>query len=129
MPPLALVLLAFGTVGASAAWAAIAMLGGSLASWMAPLAALDAAWLLRLGGAPRGWNRAALALLATLATIAMANWSIVAAHLGGVMGLSFLESAQRLGPTLAWTLLRLAYSPADLLWMGLALAVAVLAGR
>lgn len=129
VPLLALVLLAVGTAGISAAWAAIAMLGGTQASWMAPLAALDAAWLLRLGGAPRGWTRAALALLGTVLAIAMANWSIVAAHLGSVMGLPFLDSAQRLGPNLAWTLLTLAHSTADLLWLASALVLAVVIGR
>jgi len=129
VPLLALLLLGIGTAGISAAWAAIAMLGGTQAAWMAPLAALDAAWLLRLGGAPRGWTRAALTLLGTVLAIAMANWSIVAAHMGGVMGLPFLESAQRLGPGLAWTLLKLAHSPTDLLWLAAALVVAVLAGR
>lgn len=127
LPLLALVLLALGTVGVAAGWAAVAMLSGSQAAWMAPLAGLDAAWLLRLGGAPRGWPRILLAVAATALAIVMANWSIVSAQLAGVMGLPFLDSAQRLGPDLAWTLLALANGPVELAWfcLGLLLAAAL----
>jgi hypothetical protein len=129
VPLLALLLLALGTVGVAAAWAAVAMLSGSQAAWMAPLAGLDAAWLMRLGGAPRAWPRVALAVAATVLAIAMANWSIVAAQLAGVMGLPFLDSALRLGPDLAWTLLKLANGPAELAWMALGLVAAAVAAR
>jgi hypothetical protein len=113
----------------TAAWAAIAVLVGSQASWMAPLAALDAAWLLRLGGAPKGWTRVVLAIGATALTIGMANWSIASTYMGGVMGLPFLDSALRLGPDLAWTLLKLANGPADLAWLAAALLLAAVAAR
>ena len=129
VPPLALLLLAVGTVGVAAAWAAVAMLSGSQAAWMAPLAGLDAAWLLRLGGAPKGWPRVLLAVAATALAIAMANWSIVAAQLAGVMGLPFLDSAQRLGPDLAWTLLQLANGPAEIGWIAGGLLLAAIAAR
>ena len=129
VPLLALLLLALGTVGVAAAWAAVAMLSGSQAAWMAPLAGLDAAWLLRLGGAPKGWPRVVLAVVATALAIAMANWSIVAAQLAGVMGLPFLDSAQRLGPDLAWTLLALANGPAELALFGAGLVLAVAMAR
>ena len=124
-----MLLLALGTVGFAAAWAAVAMLSGSQAAWMAPLAGLDAAWLLRLGGAPGGWPRVVLAVVATALAIVMANWSIVAAQLAGVMGLPFLDSAQRLGPDLAWTLLKLANGPAELAWLALGLVLAVAMSR
>lgn len=124
-----MLLLALGTVGVAAAWAAVAMLSGSQAAWMAPLAGLDAAWLLRLGGAPAGWPRVWLAVVATALAIVMANWSIVAAQLAGVMGLPFLDSAQRLGPDLAWTLLKLANGPAELAWIGLGLVLAIAMSR
>ena len=129
IPLLALLLLALGTFGVAAAWASVAMLSGSQAAWMAPLAGLDAAWLLRLGGAPKGWLRVLLAVSATALAIAMANWSIVSAQLAGVMGLPFLDSAQRLGPDLAWTLLKLANGPAELAWMALGLVAAAALAR
>lgn len=129
IPLLALLLLALGTVGVAAAWAAVAMLTASQAAWMAPLAGLDAAWLLRLGGAPKGWLRVLLAVAATALAIVMANWSIVAAQLAGVMGLPFMDSAQRLGPDLAWTLLRLANGTTELAWIGAGLLLAAIASR
>lgn len=129
VPLLALLLLAVGTVGIAAAWAAVSMLSGSQAAWMAPLAGLDAAWLLRLGGAPKGWLRVLLAVGATALAIAMANWSIVASQLAGVMGLPFLDSAQRLGPDLAWTLLSLANGPAEIAWFAAGLALAAVVSR
>ena len=124
-----MLLLALGTVGVAAAWAAVAMLSGSQAAWMAPLAGLDAARLLRLGGAPGGWPRVVLAVVATALAVVLANWSIVAAQLAGVMGLPFLDSAQRLGPDLAWTLLKLANGPAELAWLGLGLVLAAAMAR
>lgn len=126
---LALPLLALGVAGFAAAWIALALLTGRQCSWMAPLAALDAALLLRLGGMAPGWRRAAWALLATAAMIALAQWGIIASQLGVMMGLDPLASALRLGPSLAWTLARLANHAGDLLWLGAGLVLAVLASR
>jgi hypothetical protein len=126
---LALPLLALGVAGFAAAWVALALLTGRQCSWMAPLAALDAALLLRLGGMAPGWRRAAWALLATALMIALAQWGIIAAQLGAMLGLDPLTSALRLGPSLAWTLAQLANQPGDLLWLGAGLALAVLAAR
>jgi hypothetical protein len=77
----------------------------------------------------RGWNRAALAVASTVATIVLANWGIAAAQMGRVMGLLPWESMTRLGPSFAWTLANLANPPVDLLWLALALVVAAVASR
>ena len=129
VPLLAVLLLALGTAGVAAAWASVAMLSASQAAWMAPLAGVDAAWLLRLGGAPKGRPRMLLAVAATAVAIVMANWSIVAAQLAGVMGLPFLDSAQRLGPELAWILLGLANGPAEIAWFAAGLVLAAIVSR
>ena len=129
IPWFALFLLALGCVGFAAAWTAVAMLSGAQCAWMAPLAALDAAWLLRLGGAKPGIARMWLGISATLVTIVLANWSIVAANLAGMMGLDFLGSALRLGPSLAWTLSGLANGLAELAWMAVAVVLAAIASR
>lgn len=128
-PVFAIVLVALGSAGVAAAWVAAAMLTGSQTSWMAVVAALDAAWLLRLAGAPRGNARMVAGVLATLATIALAHWGIVSAHLAGMMGLPFLDTATRLGPSLAWTMSTLANSPTDLALLALGAVVAALASR
>lgn len=129
IPWLALALLALGCTGFAAAWAAVAMLSGAQCAWMAPLAALDAAWMLRLGGAKPGAARMWLGIAATAISIVLANWSIVAAHMAGMMGLDFLGSALRLGPSLAWTLASLANGPAELAWLAAAMVLAAMASR
>ncbi len=129
IPWLAFALLALGCAGFAAAWAAVAMLSGAQCAWMAPLAALDAAWLLRLGGAKPGAARMGLGIAATIMTIALANWSIVAANLAGMMGLDFLGSSLRLGPSLAWTLSALANGTPELAWMAAALVLAAISSR
>lgn len=126
---MALALLLLGVAGFAAAWIALGMLSDRQSSWMAPLAALDAALLLRLGGMPPGWRRAAWAVAATVATVMLANWGIAAAQLGVSLGLLPLDSALKLGPHLAWTLAQLANGPADLAWIALALVLAVVASR
>ena len=64
---------------------------------MAVLGALDVAWILRLSGWPAGPRAALAGVVATAAIIALANWWIIAAHLGAVLGFDPLESALRLG--------------------------------
>jgi hypothetical protein len=129
VPWFALALLALGCIGFAAAWAAVAMLSGAQCAWMAPLAALDVAWLLRLGGARPGAARMWLGIAGTAVSIVLANWSIVAAHMAGMMGLGFLDSALRLGPSLAWTLSWLANGAAGLAWAAAALVLAAIASR
>jgi len=72
------------------------------------------------------WRRPAWAVVATLATILLANWAIAALEIGRSMGLAPWDSALRLGPTYAWELLRLANGPAELGWYATALAVAAI---
>ena len=129
IPWFALFLLALGCAGFAAAWTAVAMLSAAQCAWMAPLAALDAAWLLRLGGAKPGLARMGFGISATVVTILLANWSIVAANLAGMMGLDFLGSALRLGPSLAWTLSALANGVGEVAWMVAALVLAAISSR
>ena len=60
-----------GSAGIAAAWVAAAMLTSSQCGWRAVIAAVDAAWLLRLGRVPSGWTRMALGVAATLLAIAL----------------------------------------------------------
>ena len=97
--------------------------------WMAIVAGLDAALLLRLAAMPRGPARVAVAMLGTTATILFANWGIAAAQLGRSVGVPPWTSALKLGPDHAWTLLSLANTPVDVAWMVAGLAVAALLAR
>jgi hypothetical protein len=118
-----------GSTGIAAAWVAVSMLSASQCGWMALIAALDAAWLLRLGGATPGVARMVFGVIATALAIALAQWGIVSAHLAGMMGLGFLDTALRLGPSLAWTMAELANGPVDMAFLAIGLVLAAFASR
>ena len=127
--PLSWVLLVVGTCGFAAVWITLSMFNNAQNSWMAVLGALDVAWMLRLGYWPRGPGRVVAALVATAVMVALANWGIIASHLGSMLGLTPWESAIRLGSDHAWTLARLANGGGDLAWLLLAALVAVVGSR
>ena len=85
-PWLAFSLLLVGSAGFAAAWVLLAWMRDRQCSWMAVLAAIDAVLLLRLAHARPGWSRGAAAVLATAASIGLANWGIVAAQMGRPIG-------------------------------------------
>lgn len=118
--------LSVGVLGAVAVWLGLAITLRSTCAWMAPLAALDMVLMLRLAAAPAGWLRSGVAVLATAAAIAASYWMIVATQMGLLLGLSPMESAQRLGPVLAGELLRHGTDGWDL---GLVLLALLIAGR
>ena len=123
-PVLALILLLIFSFGFAAGWCLLAGTLESQVAWMAPLAALDAVVMLRLGRVHADWRRPAWAVVATLATIMLANWAIAALEIGRSIGLLPWESALRLGPAYAWELLRLANGPAELAWYAASVVVA-----
>lgn len=118
-----------GTALPALLWMLLALYLERPCGWMAVASALASALMLRLGGMPHGWMRAALAVLGTLLTIALVNWGIAAAQIGASLGLNPWDSALKMGSDYAWTLAKLANPMADRIWMGLALVVAVIAGR
>ena len=122
-------LLLLGSCGIAAAWVLFAYARDQQASWMAVVAAIDAAVLLRLARVPGGWMRASWGVAATMLAIALANWGIAAAQIGRLVGLLPWESALRLGPSHAWTLISLANPAPQLAWLALALVVAAVASR
>lgn len=122
-------LLLLGSITLTIAWLLVALSTGTQAGWMAVLAALEAAWMLRLGAFRPGPARAAITMLATVLIAVAANWLIAAAYVGGPMGLTPWESALRMGPHFAWTLLSLANGLGELIWLSIGLLVAWRAGR
>ena len=121
--------LAVGVLGAVAVWLGLAISLRSTCAWMAPLAALDMALMLRLAMAPPGTARALLAIAGTLVAIAASYWMIVATQMGFLLGLSPMESAHRLGPVLAGELLRHGTNGWDIGLSLLALGLAWRLGR
>lgn len=118
-------LLLLGCLIVVIAWLLIALASGRQSGWVAPLAALEISWLLRVGTLRAGRWRQALALGATLATIVIANWGIAAAQIGGAMGLDAWTSLLRMGAGYAWTLSLLANHTLDWSCYGLALLLAL----
>ncbi|MFG3448534.1 hypothetical protein ACGFZ3_08115 [Stenotrophomonas sp. NPDC047960] len=116
-------LLLLGVVTATLAWLFIALLSGRQAGWMAVLVALELGFMLRLGNLRGGLPRVALTLLGTLLVALAANWGIASAYLGGSLGLGPWESALRMGPFMAFTLVQLANGVGELLWLAVALVV------
>jgi len=122
-------LLVLGTCGFLAAWLSLGFFNGRENSWMAVLAALDVALMLRLGRWRPGPWRAALAMLATAVIIVLAYWGLIAGQLGLMLGLSPWESSTRLGAEHAWTLAKLANGGWDWALLALSLPVAAVAAR
>ncbi|WP_238394736.1 hypothetical protein [Pseudoxanthomonas wuyuanensis] len=122
-------ILLLGGLCFSLIWILLALHLDRQAGWMALLAALDAALILRFTGMRRGPARILLAVTATVLMIALALWGIVASQLGFMLGLSPWSSAAKLGLAHAWTLLGLANTPADLICMAAAPLLAAFAAR
>lgn len=118
-----------GTAGFAALWVIAALYADRQLSWMAVVGALDLAWLLRLGRWPRGRSRVLAAVAGTAAIVGLANWWIIASQLAGALGLSAWAAAVRLGWNHAWTLAQIANGAIDLVWIAVALVVAVFASR
>lgn len=126
---LPLIMLVIGCLGAAAAWVLLALYGNGQKGWMAVVAALDAAWMLRLGGLRPGWSRSGLAVLGTLVAIALANWGIAALQIGLPMGLDLWESLSKPGLGYVWLLAGLANSAFDRTCIAVAVVLAAWFGR
>jgi hypothetical protein len=124
-----LLITVLGICGMSAIWALLALIVDRQCAWVAALTAADIALLLRLARAAPGLPRAATAVVATLATILLANWVIAATQIGGPMGLTLIDSVQRLGTDHAQTLFGLANQPGELAWYAIAVIIALWLGR
>lgn len=126
---LAPALLLLATLGCAAAWILLALATGRQSGWMAAVAAADAVLVLRIARMPRGIARAALAVAATMATVALANWGIAAGEVGRALGMLPWDASVRLGPHYAWTLALLANGAAERAWLVAALMIAAVGSR
>lgn len=124
-----LLMLSGACAGFAAVWIVVGWSNNSQCGWMALLGALDVAWILRLSGWPAGGRRALVGVVATAGIVVLANWWIIAVHLGEALGFDPLESAVRLGVHHAWTLAKLANGPFELAMIALGLVLAAIASR
>lgn len=113
-----------GVLGMVAAWLAVSLALRSPVGWLALVAAVDLALMLRLAATPPGRARAVAAVAGTAVAVTASYWIYAASLMGMSLGLRPLESALRLGPVLAGELLRHATSGWDLAWALLALPLA-----
>lgn len=118
-----------GVLGMVALWTAVSLALRSPSGWLALVAALDLALLLRLAAMPAGRPRAWAAVAGTALAIALGYWFHAAITMGVMLGLPPVESALRLGPVLAGELVRHTTSAWDIAWAVLALPLAWRLGR
>ncbi|KAA2284171.1 hypothetical protein [Arenimonas fontis] len=121
--------LAAGVLGVAALWVAAGLGLAAMCGWMAPVAALDMALMLRLAAMAPGRARAWLSLAGTALAILVSTWLLAAAQFGVLLGLAPWESASRIGPSLVWELLRYGSGPWDWTFVLLALPLAWRLGR
>lgn len=126
-PPawLAWPLLPLVVLGFAALWALASLYSDRQCSFMAVVGAVDVLWVLGLAPTLAPAVRATVAGTATLALVALANWSIAAIQVGAPLGNGPIDAIAKLGAHHAWTLARLANGWSDAGWIALALAVAI----
>lgn len=121
---LAWFLLPLVVAGFAALWTLASLYADRQCSFMAVVGAVDVLWALglapRLGPVARGL----VAVVATVALVLLANWSIIAIHVGVPLGNGPLDAMSRLGTHHAWTMASLANDWRDAVWIALALGVA-----
>jgi len=128
-PWLGLLLLLLGAATFVVVWSSLALVSGRQHGWMALLAALQAAGLLRLGRMRPGLARALLAAAATVLTSACVQWLVASGHIGGQMGMAPWEAAPRMGARYVLLLSQLANNRFDLACLALAPLLALRLGR
>jgi len=94
------VALATGVLGVDAVWVVASVASNRPCSWMALIAALDVAFMLRLANVRAGSGRIVLAVLATALAVLLAQWLIAATQMGLALGLEPLDSAMKKKGTL-----------------------------
>ena len=121
--------LLLASAGAAAIWTLVSLAVDRQLGWMAIVAALDAAVVLRFMRMPAGPARMLLAAAGTLLAIALANWWIAGGQMGALVGFPPWDAIPRLGAAHAWTLFGLASTPLDLATYAVAVVVALLVAR
>lgn len=121
--------LLLASAGAAAIWTLVALALDRQLAWMAIVAALDAAVVLRFMRMPGGLVRQVLAAAGTALAIVLANWWIAGGQMGAMVGFPPWDAIPRLGAAHAWTLVGLANTPMDLGFYAAAVVVALLVAR
>lgn len=115
--------------GIAAFWSGAGLFSGKPCGWMALIAALDAALVLRLAGLPPGTERGHIALLATALAIPTGVFVVAATCIGIGFGALPHEAIWRIDPQLAITWWRLNGNAWDTVAILISLPLAWYAGR
>jgi len=115
--------------GVAAIWAGVSIFMRSNAPWMAVLAALDAALLLRLSGMVPGRSRASAAVAIVVLTTMLAGFFISAARIGFSLGLRPADALWRMSSELSWLYVSANAGWPELLWLLAGCALAWRLGR
>ena len=124
----ALPLLVLGASGFAAGWLLLALTLDRTCSWLAMLAALDMALLLRLSRWPASASRMLLALASTACVIVLANGLIAGGQMGKSLGMRPWEAVLKIGPDYAWLLVQLATDRVDIALYAASLVLAAWLG-
>jgi hypothetical protein len=116
-------LLAAAALGA--VWSLVGLAGAGRAAWVAPLAAVVLAWLLRFNGHQPGSARALIAALLLILTAAHANYLMAAGFIAGQMGLDLVDALRIVGIDMALAVTRAHSDAGDMLAYAVALVLAV----
>lgn len=117
-------LLLLGSAVVCLAWATLVSVTGRQMGWMIIAGAVEACWMLSMGGLRGGRLRIAIALLATLGMFAAGNLLIGAMLTGPLMGLGLIESSWRIGTHLATSYALVRNGAGEMLMLGIALLLA-----
>lgn len=122
--PIALLTAALAIAGLAALWSGLGLSLRSACAWMALIAALDAAVLMRLAGLPAGRARCLIVLSTTLLALPVSIYCVGATQVGALFGVRPHEALWMTGPDLALTWWRLNTAHYDLAFPLLSLPLA-----
>ncbi|MGY3039656.1 hypothetical protein ACVWWQ_001243 [Rhodanobacter sp. TND4EL1] len=107
-----------------AVWMVVAMYLRQPAPWMAlPIGAV-LAWTIRTCVRPPGIAAASMAAAATLLATLYVKLLIAGVLIAGNMGMGLIEAMRTAGIGLLWQLARMAWSPADVVYVALGMLLA-----
>ncbi|MGQ0801728.1 MAG: hypothetical protein ACT4NL_16640 [Pseudomarimonas sp.] len=110
--------------GVAAIWSGLTVMLRDPCGWMAVLAALDAALLLRLASFPPGRERALFALVITWATAVAGAYLFASARVGLLLGMMPSESIWKMSYSLAYLYVQANTGWVELAWLAAASVLA-----
>lgn len=110
--------------GVAAIWSGVTVMLQSPCAWIAVIAALDAALLLRLASFPPGRERAWFGLVITAATVLAGGFLYATANVGLMLGMRPSESVWKMSIGLAQLFVNANTGWVDYAWVAAALVLA-----